>query len=117
MLIILNDQVDQLKIELGCKPFFLRGDINNSGAVDQVDVIDIVNWLNGKPLSIGGAPTCVKAADVNDDGHVDQTDATSLLTFLYFGGTPPKPPFPLHGTDPTTDSLPCETQPAALAGV
>ena len=47
---------------------FIRGDVNNDGAVDIGDPIYLLNAL----FVVGSEPPqCNDAADVNDDGGVD----------------------------------------------
>ena len=36
-------------------------------------------------------------------------DSLQTLYYLFIDGVPPPPPFPLPGTDPTPDDLPCNT--------
>jgi hypothetical protein len=51
---------------------------------------------------------CVDAADANDDGAFDIADAVSILTSLFVpGASPPSPPHPGCGADPTPDPLDC----------
>ncbi len=38
---------------------------------------------------------------------VHVTDAISLFLFLFQGGPPPRPPYPLAGEDPSPDELSC----------
>jgi hypothetical protein len=82
---------------------FIRGDVNNSGHVDLVDSVFLLNWL----FRGGPAPTCIDSADVNDDGSVNITDVVFLNAYLFQGGSPPGAPFPACGTDPTPDNLSC----------
>ncbi len=84
-------------------PPFIRGDSNRDGSVDVSDGTFIQNWLQ----SGGAGPTCLDAADVNDDGAVDLGDSVFLFNYLFTGSTPPSAPFPLTGSDPTTDLLDC----------
>ena len=81
---------------------FLRGDSNQSGAVDLADAVHILNGL-----FLGGALSCHDAADANDDGALNLTDAVYTLTHLFLRGPPPPPPFPETGRDTTFDGLGC----------
>jgi len=85
-------------------PQFLRGDSNLDDTVNIADAIGTLNGLfvNGIPLS-----TCADAQDANDDGLVNIADAIFTLGFLFIMGPPPPPPFPIAGSDPTSDSLGC----------
>lgn len=81
---------------------FLRGDVTNDGAVTLSDAVATLFHLYlGAPL------LCADAADTNDDGTLNATDVIGILEALYRGGTPPAPPFPARGSDPTADALEC----------
>jgi len=84
---------------------FLRGDTNQDGGRNILDVIHIIGHL----FRGGPGLECEKSADVNDDGDVLLSDAVELLTFLFLHGDAPPAPFPLCGVDPTEDNLTCET--------
>jgi hypothetical protein len=60
-------------------------------------------------FSGGPTPGCLDAADSNDSGSIDLTDAVHLLSYLFLGGPAPAEPFAECGTDPTEDSLSCES--------
>ena len=82
---------------------FLRGDSNGSGTLDISDAVRTIGYL-----FLGmEAPGCLDAADTNDDGRLDLADPIYCLDFLFRGGAPPPEPFPLRGSDPTADELPC----------
>jgi hypothetical protein len=77
---------------------FIRGDVNQDGAVTEADRVMISNHLFG-----GGGLTCALAADANDDGIVSLGDVTFLYYFLYETDPPPPPaPYPDCGPDPTS---------------
>jgi len=77
---------------------FIRGDSNSSGVTDISDAISTLGCL------FGGAacPDCLDPADANDDGRLDLSDAVFTLNHLFTGGSPPPPPYPTPGFDPTT---------------
>jgi hypothetical protein len=82
---------------------FLRGDSDGDGTLDISDAVATVGYL-----FLGAqAPRCLDAADANDDGQLDLTDPIFCLDFLFRGGGPPPEPFPLVGSDPTEDEIPC----------
>ena len=84
-------------------PEFLRADANDDGAVDMSDAVFNLNFL-----FLGGpASTCMDASDANDSGAVDLSDTVFVLSHLFLGGSPPPPPFPACGVDPTRDSIGC----------
>ncbi len=84
-------------------PEFIRGDANFDGLVDLSDAPFLQNYLSAG----GSAPPCFDAADANDDGIVNVADAIFLYDYLFSGASAPPMPFPLAGSDPTTDSLNC----------
>jgi hypothetical protein len=82
-------------------PVFARGDANADGGLDLGDPVFILNWqFRGGPT-----PTCLDAADSNDDERNDLSDAIWTLRFLFSGGSPPPPPYPGCGLDPTSPPL------------
>ncbi|MEM7232141.1 MAG: hypothetical protein AAF517_08210 [Planctomycetota bacterium] len=78
---------------------FIRGEVNDDGAVDLSDAVNILDFL----FQGGRAPRCRDRSDVNDDGETDLSDSIYLLSFLFLGGPPPRAPFPEAGEDPTQD--------------
>ncbi len=67
-------------------PEFLPGDANNSGAVNGVDVVYLVNYLKGGP-----APTPYLAGDANGSCSVNGIDVVYLVNFFKGG------PYPYRG--------------------
>jgi len=57
---------------------FHRDDPNGDGAVNIVDPVYILTYLNG-----GNSPPCLEALDSNDDNAVDISDAVYFLDYLY----------------------------------
>ena len=84
---------------------FMRGDANSDGRLDLGDVIYNLNYL----FVEGPAPKCGKAGDANDDGVLDLGDAIKLLGHLFRHEGALPPPFGSCGSDPTEDSLTCES--------
>ncbi|MBI4586861.1 MAG: hypothetical protein HY717_22840 [Planctomycetes bacterium] len=84
---------------------FIRGNVDGSAEVDLTDAIVLLTYmfLGGQGLS------CEDAADVDDNGQLEITDAIRILTVLFLGDTPPPPPYPNPGEDPTPDGLTCGT--------
>ena len=83
---------------------FLRGDSNNDGVVQAVpDAIALLNSL----FSPTGMLACRSAGDVNDDGEVNIGDAIGLLEWGFSSGPLPPEPFPVCGTETTSDALDC----------
>ncbi len=66
----------------------MRGDANDSGSINNTDVIYLSNYL----YSGGPAPPCWAQGDVNDSGSINNTDIIYLSNYLYSGG--PAPPGP-----------------------
>ena len=50
--------------------FFLRGDANADGQLENTDAIAVLNFL----FTTGEEPDCEKAGDLNDDGAIEVTD-------------------------------------------
>ena len=87
-------------------PWFERGDVDQSGALNITDAVTILGFLFTAPAP--GA-FCADSADVDDDGRVAVTDAIRLLQYLYQGGPPPEEPrLGSPGPDPSPDELGCE---------
>lgn len=66
----------------------MRGDVNDSGSINNTDVVYLSNYLYGG----GPPPPCHAQADVNDSGSINNTDIIYLSNYLYSGG--PAPPGP-----------------------
>ena len=61
---------------------FLRGDVNDSGALEVTDAINFLTWM-----FLGGpAPGCMDAADADNNGTLGLSDGINILTFLFGGG-------------------------------
>lgn len=82
---------------------FIRGDFNSDTRINLSDAVGILLYL----FMGQEAPACLDAGDSDDDSNVNITDATYILNYLFLGGPSLPPPFPLPGTDPTEDNLPC----------
>jgi hypothetical protein len=82
---------------------FIRGDSDESGAVDISDPIHSLEYL----FLNGPAPACRDRIDANDDGGLNISDPVFTLVHLFGGGGPPPPPFPDPGPDPTPDEVLC----------
>ena len=82
---------------------FIRGDINADGTCDLSDVINLLVCL----FLGSGSCLCDDASDINDDGNVDISDVIYKLGYLFLSGSPPPPPYPGCGPDPTLDGIGC----------
>lgn len=83
---------------------FVRGEVNDEGAIDVTDAIVVLGYLFlGSPVTL----PCFDAADTNDSGDLNLTDGVYLLHYLFAGGSPPPPPFAECAEDPTDDALGC----------
>jgi hypothetical protein len=80
------DQADGDSDGIGDACEFLCGDVNNSGAVNALDITYLINFLYK-----GGYPPVpiMDAGDVNNSGTVNALDITYLINYLYKGGLPP----------------------------
>jgi subtilisin family serine protease len=65
-------------------PSFIPGDANNSGEVNGLDVIFLVNYLKG----LGPAPDPYLAGDANGSCSVNGLDITYLVAYLKGGNAP-----------------------------
>ncbi len=84
---------------------FVRGDADESGAIDVTDAVSTIRH----PFEPGPAAVrCLDAADADDSGTIDLSDPVFLLSALFRGGAPPPAPFPECGEDPSDDALGCE---------
>ncbi|MEM7167995.1 MAG: hypothetical protein AAF581_21255, partial [Planctomycetota bacterium] len=77
---------------------FVRGDVNDDGAHNIVDPINILLYLFAS-----GTMPCLAAADLDDNGNLDTADAVYLLSYLFNAGPAPAAPYPSCGPDPTLD--------------
>jgi hypothetical protein len=80
----------------------VRGEVNQDGRTDVSDPVAVLRFLFGP-----GQIPCEKAADFDDSGVIDVTDVIAGLGTLFQGAAQPVAPFPLCGTDPTSDTLSC----------
>jgi len=88
---------------------FLRGDINDDGAVELSDVICTLTYLFGNPGDSCKKTSCEDSLDVNDNGTINLSDPIYLLSYLFAGGQSPRMPFETGcGSDPTEDKLTCQ---------
>ena len=84
---------------------FLRGGVNDDGAIDISDPISALSFLF---LGTSELP-CKDAADANDDGTVDISDPIADIRYLFRDGVPLPEPFGGCGRDPTEDPLGCNS--------
>ena len=66
-------------------------------------------WGPHEIFSMGDPAPCDDACDINDDGKKDISEPIYGLAAQFSGGPPPPPPHPACGSDPSTDTLDCET--------
>jgi len=83
---------------------FMRGDVNESGAVDIADGVGMLEHM-----FLGEVAYCRDAYDCNDDGNLNLGDAIHVFSYLFMGGDPLPEPFQACGEDATTDDLGCES--------
>lgn len=90
-------------------PEFVRGDCNGDTSFNIADGIALLGFL----FPTGGVPVtidCLSACDCNDSGGLDISDAICILEGLFgMPASPPSAPHPLCGTDPTPDTLTCDS--------
>ena len=54
------------------------GDVNGDGAVDAKDIVEVTNYLGGKP----SAAFDMSAADLNGDGKIDISDILRISLII-----------------------------------
>jgi hypothetical protein len=59
-------------------PSYVPGDANGDGKVNVTDIVEMVNYILGKP----SANFNKAAADVNGDGEVNVTDIVSVVSVI-----------------------------------
>ncbi len=61
----------------------MKGDVNNDGEIDVVDVTAVANYI------LGQQPTSfmIKAADADNDGVIDVNDIVSIANIILYGNT------------------------------
>ncbi|MCA8962253.1 MAG: hypothetical protein KDC38_17130 [Planctomycetes bacterium] len=96
-------QLQFVALPSGAAPSFVRADCNSDGVLDISDAIRVLNLLFVAPDL-----ACLNACDANDDETFDISDAITQLSALFTSGSPPAPPFPDCGEDPTAGSLSCD---------
>lgn len=88
---------------------FRRGDCNSDGSFNIADCIYLLAAL----FSGGSSGECQDSCDMNDDGGGNIADAITGLSTLFAGGAPlPLPGSNDCGSDPTDDSLTCDSSTA-----
>ncbi len=84
-------------------PEFLRGDGDDTGALNINDAVVVLERLTGyRSLDASGLPErfCPDAMDADASGQIDVSDGVYLLEYLFLGGPPPALPFPEPGITP-----------------
>lgn len=56
----------------------IKGDVNDDGEINVSDIVEIVNYIMGKP----SAKFVEAAADLNEDGEVNVTDIVKIVTII-----------------------------------
>ena len=75
------------------EPRFLRGDVNGDGRMNIADAVSILRKLY-YGIEDGD---CLRAYDVYGDDQISVNDFIRTMSFLFFGGYAPSPPFPECG--------------------
>lgn len=92
-------------LQSGCTNSYLRGDVDESYGIEMGDAVHVLRFI----YIPGATVDCLDAADANDDGEISMSDGIHLLRHLYVpGSSPPSPPYPDCGQDPTADRLGCD---------
>ena len=56
----------------------IMGDVNGDGEVNVSDIVEIVNYIMGKPSNV----FVEAAADLNDDGEINVTDIVNVVSII-----------------------------------
>lgn len=78
----------RLRVFFHLPPQFVRGDCNNTGTLDVVDVTQLLHTLF-PGISTPTPATCLDACDANDDGLVNVADVVTQIQLIFFSGPPP----------------------------
>jgi len=82
------------------------GDLNNDGHIDVADVVELVNYLQGKASNYFNT----LEADVNDDGFVDENDLECLVNAIIPGSQKQDPVYPDPDNVPEPNIYPVVTE-------
>ena len=82
---------------------FIRGDVNQDGAIDLGDPIASLPWF----FLIAAPNPCLAALDANGDDSSNIADTVYLLNYLFLMGDPPPAPFPACGVTDTQLPIDC----------
>lgn len=93
--VVVEQLVEYLGADAPPAPRFIRGDVDENGAVELADVNLIASGLFDLAAPV---PMCRLAGDANGDGRWDVSDAIYLAHFLFLGSAPPPAPYPSCGT-------------------
>ena len=81
----------------------LRGDIDGSGRVDEIDVIFLFAWLAAQAELPGSRP---ELGDIDDDDDVDWLDLALLGAYVHTEETPTENPYGNRGINRPTAHRP-----------
>jgi hypothetical protein len=67
-----------------------RGDVNDDGVIDLLDLVHLISYANaGDAGPCGAICPFTYLGDINCDDVVDGADAQAMYDFFFNGGTPP----------------------------
>lgn len=95
------------EVEIGYEPSanFLRGDANNSGAVNVADITAVVSKIYGvEPANFN-----FEAADVNESGTLNVADITGIVSIIYSGNSTGSNGAKMRGESDSSISMPTVT--------
>jgi FG-GAP repeat protein/dockerin type I repeat protein len=75
------------------EPQFIRGDANGDGRINLADAIAVLQ----KVYFNEDSGDCIRALDVNGDEEISHFDFVWVVSFTFFAGYAPMPPFPECG--------------------
>jgi len=70
--------IDRVKFDLKSEQHTLLGDVNGDGEINVADIVEVVNYILGRPSDI----FMWDAADLNGDGEVNVTDIVAIVNII-----------------------------------
>jgi hypothetical protein len=87
-LLIYTNDPDEALVTVPVTMWSVRGDVDNDGVINVVDVVFLLNYL----FIDGPEPIPMEAGDLDYDLDVDSDDVLYLISCLFLGGPPPEMP-------------------------
>jgi hypothetical protein len=87
-LLFYTNDPDEALVTVPVTMWSLRGDVDDDGVINVVDVVFLLNYL----FIDGPEPIPMEAGDLDYDLDVDSDDVLYLISCLFLGGPPPEMP-------------------------